>query len=113
MARLEPGEHVFHIALATDWAAAVDAGDYRVSTRGRTLDEEGYIHASRAHQVDGVRRGFYADVEEPLLLLEIDPELLGVELRLERPPGAPEEFPHIYGPIPLAAVVRVSGDRFP
>ncbi|MGZ4598105.1 MAG: DUF952 domain-containing protein [Actinomycetes bacterium] len=104
---LEPGEHIFHIATARDWAAARAAGVYRVSTLGRSLEDEGFLHASRRAQVEGVRRAFYADVDEPLVLLEIDPALVEAPLRLEVPLGAQEAFPHIYGPLPVAAVVDV------
>jgi len=104
---LAPGEHIFHIATVDDWRAAERAGDYRVSTLGRSLAEEGYIHASRAGQVDGVRSAFYSAPDQRLVLLEIDPALLDVELRLEVPPGADEAFPHIYGPLVTGAVVGV------
>jgi uncharacterized protein (DUF952 family) len=104
---LDPGEHVFHIALAAEWDDAVAAGDYRTSTIGRSLADEGFIHTSRRHQVAGVRRLFYGDVADPLLLLEIDPARLDVPLRLEVPPGADEAFPHVYGPLPVDAVVAV------
>jgi uncharacterized protein (DUF952 family) len=103
-------EHVFHVALASDWQAAEEAGDYRVSTLGRSLEEEGFLHASFSHQWPGVLAAYYADVEEPLVLLEIDPDRLDVPLVVEAPagsgPGA-EEFPHVYGPLSLAAVVGV------
>lgn len=105
MAGLDTGEHIFHIALARDWARAQEHGDYRVSTLGRSLAEEGFVHASRRHQVAGVRAAFYADVGEPLVLLEIDPARLDVPLRLEVPLEAEEAFPHIYGPVPVGAVV--------
>jgi Uncharacterized protein conserved in bacteria len=105
--RLAPGEHIFHIATVDDWHAAQRVGDYRVSTLGRSLAEEGYIHASRSDQVDGVRAAFYAGPGLRLVLLEIDPALLDVELRLEVPPGAEEAFPHIYGPLVTDAVVSV------
>jgi glutathione S-transferase len=106
-AQLEPGEHIFHIATVGDWQAAQVAGDYRVSTRGRTLEEEGFIHASRRHQVEPVRVAFYDDPDLHLVLLEIDPERLECELRLEVPPGAGEPFPHLYGALPVSAVVAV------
>jgi uncharacterized protein (DUF952 family) len=106
--RLASGEHIFHIATVEDWQAALLAGDYRVSTMGRSLAEEGFIHASRADQVDGVRTAFYADPGLRLVLLEIDPARLDVELRLEVPPGAEAAFPHIYGPLHTDAVVAVS-----
>ena len=106
--RLGPGEHIFHISTVEDWQAAQRAGDYRVSTLGRSLADEGYIHASRSGQVEGVRAGFYADPGLRLVLLEIDPARLGVELRLEVPPGGEEAFPHIYGPLVTDAVVAVT-----
>ncbi len=100
-------EHVYHLALGSDWTVAQRAGDYRVSTRGRSLEEEGFLHASFAHQWEGVRTAFYADVDEPLVLLEIDPDLLDVPLVVETPEGADQAFPHVYGPLPVAAVVAV------
>jgi uncharacterized protein (DUF952 family) len=100
---------IFHIATASDWQAARASGAYTTSTRGVTLEEEGYIHASRADQWEGVRVAFYADVTEPLVLLEIDTDLLGVPVVEEIPaPGTTETFPHVYGAIPPAAVVAVT-----
>lgn len=98
-------EHVFHLALASDWAVAQSAGDYRVSTLGVTLEEEGFLHMSFAHQWEGVRSRYYGGVTEPLVLLEVDPDLLDVPLVVETPEGADEAFPHVYGPLPLGAVV--------
>jgi uncharacterized protein (DUF952 family) len=100
-------ERLFHLALRRDWEAAQDAGEYQVSTRGRTLAEEGFLHASYAHQWQGVRDAYYADVTEPLVLLEVDPDLLDVPLVVETPEGADDAFPHIYGPLPVTAVVDV------
>ncbi|GAA1313152.1 hypothetical protein Psi02_56620 [Planotetraspora silvatica] len=96
---------IFHLALAADWEHAEKAGEYRVSTLGRTLDEEGFIHASAdLAQAEGVARRFYLDVTEPLLLLAIDESLLNCPLKFEVAEGTTEAFPHIYGPIPVAAV---------
>ena len=100
-------ERLFHLALRRDWEAAQEAGEYQISTRGRTLAEEGFLHASYAHQWQGVRDAYYADVTEPLVLLEVDPDLLDVPLVVETPEGADEAFPHIYGPLPVTAVVDV------
>ena len=105
MTSLDPGEHVFHLALLRDWEQAQRDGDYRASTLGRSLADEGFVHASRRHQVAGVHTACYADVTEPLVLLEIDPARLDVPLRLEVPLDAEEAFPHIYGPVPVGAVV--------
>ena len=104
-------EHVFHVALAADWAAAREAGDYRVSSLGRTLEEEGFLHASYAHQWAGVLAAYYSEVQEPLVLLEIDPDLLDVPLVVEAPAGSEPgaaEFPHLYGPLAVDAVVAVT-----
>jgi len=100
-------EPIFHLALVADWEAAQVNGDYRVSTLGRTLEQEGFLHASYAHQWPAVRAAYYGDVTEPLILLEIDPERLDVPLVVETPAGATEAFPHIYGPLPVTAVVAV------
>lgn len=97
---------VFHIASETDWCAAQRTGRYTTSTRGRTLAEEGFIHASRAEQWRAVHDRFYGDVTEPLLLLEIDTDLLDVPLVEEGVPGTGETFPHLYGPLSTAAVLR-------
>ena len=100
---------IFHIATLADWEAAQQSGAYTTSTRGVTLADEGFIHASHAHQWQGVRAAFYADVDEPLVLLEIDTELLGVPVVEEPPaPGVEERFPHVYGALPPAAVVGVT-----
>ena len=100
-------ERLFHLALRRDWEEAREAGEYRVSTRGRTLAEEGFLHASYAHQWQGVRDAYYADVTEPLVLLEVDPALLDVPVVEEVPSGGDEAFPHVYGPLPVTAVVAV------
>ena len=97
---------IFHIATRADWAAAQRSGSYTTSTLGRTLAEEGFLHASREDQWEGVRARFYADVEEPLVLLVIDTDLLTVPVVEEVPDGADETFPHVYGALDPAAVVR-------
>jgi uncharacterized protein (DUF952 family)/heme-degrading monooxygenase HmoA len=97
-----------HLAMPDDWAAAQAAGEYRMSTRGVTLEQEGFIHCSFDHQVLGVANRFYADVDE-LVLLRLDPSRLGSDVVVEPPfPGSVEHFPHIYGPIPLAAVISAT-----
>jgi glutathione S-transferase len=99
---------IYHLATAADWAGAQPAGVYTTSTRGVTLEQEGFIHASRADQWEGVRERFYSDVDEALVLLEIDTDLLDVPVVEEPPaPGVEETFPHIYGPLRTAAVVAV------
>ncbi len=99
---------IFHVATAADWRAAQDSGSYTTSTLGRTLAEEGFVHAARADQWQGVRRRYYAEVTEPLVLLEIDTDQLTAPV-VEEPavPGGAETFPHVYGAVDPAAVVSV------
>ncbi|CAN5174916.1 hypothetical protein BH09ACT12_BH09ACT12_28570 [soil metagenome] len=109
---------IFHIATAADWQAAQASGVYSTSTRGRTLAEEGFIHASRGDQWQGVRERYYADVTEPLVLLSIDTALLKSPVVDEVVPGTDETFPHIYGPIQVGAVLTTvaldeNGDKAP
>lgn len=102
----EPDEPIFHIALPHDWAGAFQTGEYTMSTRGRTLAEVGFIHASTLAQTAATANRFYGDVEQ-LVLLRIDPAKVPHEIRWEPPaPGVDELFPHIYGPLPISAVVR-------
>ena len=100
---------IFHLATAGDWQRAQQDGAYTTSTRGVTLEQEGFIHASRVDQWEGVRDRYYADVAEPLVLLEIDTDLLDVPWVEERPaPDVEETFPHLYGPLNPSAVVAVT-----
>lgn len=99
---------IFHIATAADWAAAQESGSYTTSTRGRTLAEEGFIHASRGDQWQGVRDRFYSDVEEPLVLLVIDTASLASPVVEEPAPDSSETFPHVYGAINADAVVSTT-----
>ena len=99
---------LFHVALASDWHAAQAAGEYRVSTLGRTLESEGFIHCSYADQVEHTANAFYREVSEPLVLLTVDPARLGAEVIAENAGGGIELFPHVYGPIPVDAVVAVT-----
>jgi uncharacterized protein (DUF952 family) len=100
---------IFHIATLADWTDAQASGAYTTSTVGVTLEEEGYLHASRADQWQGVRERYYGDVTEPLVLLEIDTDLLDVPVVEEAPaPGVTETFPHVYGALDPAAVVAVT-----
>jgi uncharacterized protein (DUF952 family) len=105
---IDPEAFIHHLAERDAWEEAVVAGEYRVSTLGMALDEVGFIHCSRPHQVAPVAQRFYGGVDD-LVLLTIDPELLfDVELRYEPGTGTTDElFPHVYGPLPVYAVIQV------
>jgi len=100
-------ERIFHIATAADWRRTLATGTYTTSTIGRSLEEEGFIHASRRDQVQGVFDRYYRDAGEHLVLLTIDPaRLTAAEVRVE--PVGDDTYPHVYGPIDRGAVVDVT-----
>lgn len=98
------GDRVFHLADGEAWARAFATGEYRESTLGMSLDEVGFIHLSYVHQLRGTADRFYQG-KEGIVLLVIDPERVGAEIRDEPAAGSGELFPHLYGPLPVAAVV--------
>jgi anti-anti-sigma factor len=101
-------EKIFHIALPDDWAVAQTVDEYRISTRRVTLEQEGFIHCSRRHQLLDVANRFYSDVDY-VVLLHIDQTRIVAEVKFEPPaPGTTELFPHIYGPIPTRAVTQTT-----
>jgi uncharacterized protein (DUF952 family) len=99
---------LFHAAMPDDWATAFETGEYTMSTRGQTLAEVGFIHLSTREQVEGTANRFYADVDQ-LVLLTIDPLKVPSEIKWEAPaPGIDTLFPHIYGPLPISAVITTN-----
>jgi len=100
---------IYHLTSRQEWTAAQVRGEYRAES----LESEGFIHCSTETQVLPVANTFYRG-QQDIILLEINPVLLTSELRWEPPAGAPppsvpagDEFPHIYGPINLDAIVKV------
>ena len=101
---------LLHLTERTLWEEARAAGTYEMSTKGRTLAEVGFIHASLRRQLPAVARALYGDEPEPgrLVVLVVDSTRLTVPVRYEPPvPGGEELFPHLYGPLPVDAVVDV------
>ncbi len=73
------------------------------------MAEVGFIHLSTDEQWPRVRVAFYGDVDGELVLLEIDDDRLAESLVWEvGEPGQQELFPHLYGALPIAAVVSVT-----
>jgi glutathione S-transferase len=101
---------IFHLARRADWERAVRSGAYTVSTRGRSLAEEGFIHMSTEEQVAGVAQRYYAGVDD-LVLLHVDETKLAAPLKWDEVAGSHTPFPHVYGPLNPDAVVRVT--RYP
>jgi uncharacterized protein (DUF952 family) len=98
--------HIFHITTTEAWERAGQAGTYTISTRGLTLEQEGFIHCSLEEQVEGVRQRSYDDLDD-VVLLTIDTDRLAAPWRVEQLPGVPQAYPHIYGTLNLDAVIDV------
>jgi uncharacterized protein (DUF952 family) len=96
---------ILHITTQLAWDGAVAA---RAPYTHPSLDIEGFVHCSTDEQLaDTLDRYFAGTDRATLVVLVVDPDRLGdVELRWERSTGG-EDFPHVYGPIPLDAVVDV------
>lgn len=99
--------HLLHIADAAEWRAAVAGGVYERSTRGRSIQDVGFIHMSFLWQVERVANFVYEVNEEPLVLLRIDPDQATAPIRVEALDGMMERFPHMYGALPVTAVLEV------
>lgn len=93
---------IYHVTTRQEWIDAKEKGFYAAPS----LDTEGFIHTSEAHQVDGVLQRYYSGKKD-LLKLVIDTQKLSSELKYELAPSVNENFPHIYGPINLDAVTEV------
>lgn len=92
---------IFHVTEKQSWENAVQQGFYEAPS----LHTEGFIHNSKAEQVSGVLDRYYKGKND-LLLLHIDETKLISPLKYELALSVNEEFPHIFGPINIDAVVK-------
>lgn len=95
------GDSIYHICRAEEWAAAQAVGRYEGSSQDRA---DGFIHFSGRDQVVGSAAKHRAG-QDGLVLLRVDPERLGDALKWEPSRGG-QLFPHLYGALPLEAVLR-------
>jgi uncharacterized protein (DUF952 family) len=94
--------YIYHVTSKNEWELALEKGYYEAPS----LASEGFIHCSTEGQVAGVLERYYAG-QTGLLKLVIDPLKLEHPLKYELAPSVNEEFPHVFGPINLDAVVMV------
>ena len=94
---------IYHVVKQPDWEKAIEKGFYEAPS----LATEGFIHASKREQVEGVIERYYAK-DTDLLVLHIDEGKLESVHIFEMAPSVNEEFPHIYGRINLDAVVDIT-----
>lgn len=91
---------LYHIVAREAWAEASETGRLVADS----LALEGFTHCSALHQVTRTATAHYRNVPG-LVLLQIDPARLDAEVIWEDTGGSGEGFPHIYGSVPVSAVV--------
>jgi uncharacterized protein (DUF952 family) len=94
-------EHIFHLASRSDWVARTDV------YQAPSIEDEGFIHCSTWEQIPEVARRHFRGHTD-LMLLHIDPDLMGVDVVYEDLYDTGEDYPHIYGPIPTSAIVSAT-----
>ena len=93
---------IYHITTPSDWQAAQSSGQYQAAS----LSSEGFIHCSLAEQVERSANLHFAG-QRSLIVLVIDDQKTQSRVVYENTSGGQELFPHLYGPLETAAVVRV------
>ena len=93
---------IYKICTAAEWRDAERAGVYS----GAAVDRrDGFIHFSTAEQAAETARKWFAG-QRDLALVAVDADALGDKLKWEPSRGG-ALFPHLYGGLELAAVLRV------
>ena len=93
---------IYHMCKREEWLEAEATGSYGGSSQDKA---DGFIHFSTGEQiVESAAK--HRTGQTGLLLLAVDPEVLGDALKWETSRGG-AEFPHLYGDLPISAAVRV------
>lgn len=92
---------ILHLCPRQDWLNCQSRGEYRAESLGR----EGFIHCSSPEQITEVANRYYQGIPD-MVVLRINPDKLFSEIRWVKIGKA--HYPHVYGPINLEAVDKVS-----
>ena len=93
---------IYKICTAAEWREAERDGVYR----GSAIDhKDGFIHFLTAEQAAETAAKWFAG-QRDLVLVAVDTDTLGEKLKWEPSRGG-ALFPHLYGELPLKAVLRV------
>ena len=98
-----------HLCGSGEWSGALDRGEIRPDSSGGS----DYIHLSTPEQVHLPANRLYRGRDD-LLLLHIDPARLDAPVRWESGVATDPEsmlFPHLYGALPVSAVINVTSYR--
>ena len=97
---------LLHLCTAEEWDAATATGERRPPS----LDDQGFVHLSAPEQVHLPANRLFGGRRD-MVVLHVDSERLDDPVRWE--PGVATDpdsmtFPHLYGPLPTAAVTSVT-----
>ncbi|WNG89684.1 DUF952 domain-containing protein [Mycobacterium sp. ITM-2016-00317] len=106
MSSLSGPEVLVHLCSTVEWERAQRAGVHAPGS----LDAVGFVHLSSPSQVHLPANRLYAGRSD-LMLLRVDAARLTSPVHWE--PGVPSDpdgmvFPHLYGPLPVTAVISVT-----
>jgi uncharacterized protein (DUF952 family) len=93
-------EDLLHVAVRAELDAAT--GSHYAPA---AFPDERFVHCCRPAQLDGVLSRYFAGRDD-LVLLSLDADALDAPL-VEEPGPTGEAFPHVYGPLPRAAIVEM------
>jgi uncharacterized protein (DUF952 family) len=94
---------MYHIATSEAWSKALQNGFYQPDA----FAAEGFIHACKATQIEGVLQRHFKSTKN-LLVLTIDEKKLTAPHSFVYAETVNDEFPHIFGSINLDAVEAVT-----
>ena len=97
-----PSDTIYHMCRRRKWRNAEAFGTYGGSSQDRA---DGFMHFSTADQIKESAARHRAG-QDDLVLLEVDAGVLGNDLKWEPSRGG-ALFPHLYGILPLAAVIAI------
>jgi uncharacterized protein (DUF952 family) len=95
-------DRVYKIVRRAEWAKAQETGIFTGSADDR---RDGFIHLSTASQVRATFERYFAR-EDGTLLLVLETGRFTPALKWEPSRGG-EDFPHLYGELPLASIASV------
>ncbi len=98
---------IYHLTQKKNWEEALTRGFYDAPS----LYSEGFIHCSEKDQVQASLDRYFKNLSE-ILVLSIDENRLQSKLQYDFSNSVNQNFPHIYGPLNIDAVVDVQMIKF-
>ena len=100
---------LLHLCTVVEWEQARATGQRRPPS----LDGQGFVHLSTPEQVHLPANRLFAGRTD-MVVLQLDPSRLDAPVRWEAGVATDPDamtFPHLYGPLPVAAVTSVTPYR--